>query len=62
MLDRALSILCHMPEDIKARMVLTSYAYGQLRGRPPYAVARFWERVPREAVKDMAPLAAALLG
>lgn len=62
LLDRALSVLRYLPDDTKHAFLIEQYAFGQLRGRPPYAVARFWDRVPSDAVAGMAPLAAALLG
>lgn len=62
LLDRALSILIHIPETHKERARIELYAFGKLRGRPPYAIKRFWDSVPPEAVADMVPITASLLG
>jgi len=62
MLDRALSVLRYLPDEEKQKEAIEDYAFGRLRGRPSRVVYRFWERVPVEAVRDMAPLTVALLG
>jgi hypothetical protein len=62
LLDRVLSVLNHLPDDPRQRVIVEKYAFGLIRGRPPYAVARFWDRVPSQAVADVAPLAAEMLG
>lgn len=62
MLDRALSILQHLPDNEREARVMECYAFGQIRGRPPATVCRFWERVSGRAIIDMAPLTAALIG
>lgn len=62
-LERSVDILKHMPETTHARRVLENYAFGQLsRGRPGGIVIQFWDRVPNEAICNMAPVAAQVVG
>ena len=53
LLDRALSILIHLPDDPSDEMKIRAYAFGKFRGRPGMVVERFWNRVPERAMSDM---------
>jgi hypothetical protein len=59
MLDRALSVLNHIPDGQEEQ--IAKYAYGQFRGRPGGVVHRFLSDVPEEAWVEIAPIASQLI-